>query len=142
MVNVPDVRACTRKRCVVFRGGSTRTWSAPSGNVSLVLSKCTRTRTFCPVLLRNESGMRAVREVSVIVRPVVEIERRNPCAAASIVASSWPAIFGSRADDDAIRIACAPSFTRRSSFPTNERKEASDSFAAASCRAVTVGGFG
>ena len=86
--------------------------------------------------------MRAVRDVSVIVRLVVEIDRRNAPAAASIVASSCAAVAGASADDGAIKIACSPALTRGALSPTSERNDANDAFAAESCSTVTVGGFG
>ena len=88
--NVPELRVSTVKRTVVLRGGRSRMRWSPSGNTSLSLWRCTRTRSACPVSLRNVTGIAPFSAVSVIVLSTAGTCRRltNSLTSASIFASS------------------------------------------------------
>src|SRR5438128_1168672 len=88
--NVPELRVSTVNRTVVLRGGRSRTRSFPSGNTSLSLARRTRTRSACPVSLRNVTGIAPFSAVSVIVLSTAGTRRRptNWLTSASIFASS------------------------------------------------------
>ena len=104
---VPDARASTVKRIVLLPGFSVLIWSAPFGNASFGLSRCTRIATSRAGfrLFSKLSGTSARREVSVIRFSSAVTPDVNARTALSILASARWARTGEMLVDNVVNSA-------------------------------------